>query len=89
MEERIEKNGGGLRCGLGRIEGSNRKFNFWNFGSWSGGFNGNLNESVWTFSKVEIWKFGQGFRSNKFELKVWNISKQNFDIWFKGLNQGI
>jgi hypothetical protein len=35
----------------------------------------NLNENIWTVSKIEIWKMIQGFISNEFELKVWNISK--------------
>jgi hypothetical protein len=35
----------------------------------------NLDESIGTFSKIKIWKMIQGFISNEFELKVWNISK--------------
>jgi hypothetical protein len=30
----------------------------------------NFNESICTFSKIEIWKMIQGFISNEFELKV-------------------
>jgi hypothetical protein len=35
----------------------------------------NLNESLCTFSNVEIWTMNQGFESNRFELKVSNILK--------------
>jgi hypothetical protein len=52
-------------------------------------WNGNLNEIVWTFSKGRNLEFGEGFRSNEFKLKVWNISKWNFKFWFNDVNQGI
>jgi hypothetical protein len=45
----------------------------------------NFKSKFWTFSKIEIWTLIQGFRSNKFELKVWSI----FKILFEGLNQGL
>jgi hypothetical protein len=49
-------------------------------------------EFEWTFLnflKDRNLDIGQGFRSNEFELKVWNILKYNFKIWFEDLNQGI
>jgi hypothetical protein len=36
----------------------------------------NLNDfkpKFWTFLKIEIWTLVQRFKSNNFELKVWNI----------------
>jgi hypothetical protein len=37
--------------------------------------NGNLNACFSISSEDRNLDFGQGFRSNKFELRVWNISK--------------
>jgi hypothetical protein len=44
---------------------------------------GNLNDfkpDFWVVSKIGIWMMIQGFRSNKFELKDWNISKFNSKV---------
>jgi hypothetical protein len=66
-----------LVCGLGRIDGKNRKSVFEFLETKMEEFKMNLNSECkcLNFLKDRNLETDQGFRSNEFELKVWNILK--------------